>query len=228
MSLFDNMPQVRSSIDATQNGFNFPQSLVERYRPRSLSEFVGIERVKRVLNSFIAKPFPNAAFLFVGGSGVGKTSCGLVLCEMLRAELHHVPSQCANLATIEEVVRQCYYVPKNGTYHLILIDEIDAISRAASLALLSKMDATGFPPSTIFVLTSNSVEGLEPRFLSRCMVLPFQSHGVAKDAATFLEQIWQKEAGDLAERPNFLRIVQDSKNNIRDAVNSLQVELLSV
>jgi hypothetical protein len=60
------------------------------------------------------------------------------------------------------------------------------------------------------------------------MVLPFQSHGVAKDAATFLEQIWQKEAGDLAERPNFLRIVQDSKNNIRDAVNSLQVELLSV
>lgn len=227
MSLFDNMPQVHAGSVAMQDGFTFPASLTERYRPHSLAEFVGLDKVKKVLTNFAAKPFPHASFLFVGPSGVGKTSAGIALCEMLRGELHHIPSQQCNLANLEDTVRQCHYVPKNGTFHLILIDECDAMSRAAQLALLSKTDATAFPPSTVFVFTCNSTDGLEPRFLSRCMELKFQSHGIASETANLLERIWQNEAGDTAEKPNFLRMVQDSKNNVRDAVNSLQVELLS-
>ena len=227
MSLFDNMPQAQGRSASTQDGFAFPQSLTERYRPHSLSEFVGLDKVKKVLTNFAAKPFPNAAFLFVGPSGVGKTSVGIALCEMLRGELHHIPSQQCNVANVEDVVRQCHYVPKNGTFHVILVDEADQMSKAAQLALLSKLDATAFPPSTVFVFTCNSTDGLEPRFLSRCMELKFQSHGIASDAATLLERIWLQEVGETADRPDFLRIVQSSKNNVRDAMNSLQVELLS-
>jgi DNA polymerase III gamma/tau subunit len=227
MSLFDNMPQVQCASASTQGGFPFPQSLSERYRPRSLADFVGLDKVKKVLTNFAAKPFPNAAFLFVGSSGVGKTSVGIALCEMLRGELHHIPSQQCNVANVEDVVRQCHYVPKNATFHVILVDEADQMSKAAQLALLSKLDATAFPPSTVFIFTCNSTDGLEPRFLSRCMELQFQSHGIASEAAKLLEFIWNAEVGDSAEKPNFLRIVQNSKNNVRDAVNSLQVELLS-
>jgi hypothetical protein len=36
-----------------------------------------------------------------------------------------------------------------------------------------------------------------------------------------------QEIGETADRPDFLRIVQNSKNHVRDAMNSLQVELLS-
>src|SRR5882672_4072034 len=178
MSLFDNMPQVQRGNEALQGGLTFPTSLTERYRPHSLADFVGLDKVKKVLTNFAAKPFPNAAFLFVGSSGVGKTSVGIALCEMLRGELHHIPSQQCNVANVEDVVRQCHYVPKNGTFHVILVDEADQMSRAAQLALLSKTDSTGFPPSTVFVFTCNSTEGLEPRFLSRCMELKFQSHGI--------------------------------------------------
>src|ERR1700680_4446996 len=131
----------------------FPASLPEKYRPRTLADFVGLITVKKVLTNFAAKPFPNAAFLFVGSSGVGKTSVGIALCEMLRGELHHIPSQQCNLANIEDTVRQCYYVPKNGTFHVVLVDEADQMSKAAQLALLSKLDATAFPPSTIFIFT---------------------------------------------------------------------------
>jgi hypothetical protein len=60
------------------------------------------------------------------------------------------------------------------------------------------------------------------------MQLAFQSHGIAKDAASLLERIWFAEAGTLDGAPNFLRMVQDGKNNIRDAVNGLQVELLAL
>ena len=228
MSLFDGMTQARTANPYEQGGLAFPTSLTERYRPHSLAEFVGLDKVKKVLTNFAAKPFPNAAFLFVGSSGVGKTSAGIALCEMLRGELHHVPSQQCNVANVEDITRPCFYVPKNGTFHVVLVDEADQMSKAAQLALLSKLDATAFPPSTVFVFTSNSTEGLEPRFLSRCMELQFQSHGIAAEAAKLLESIWTAEAGESAEKPNFLRIVQNSKNNVRDAVNSLQVELLSV
>jgi DNA polymerase III delta prime subunit len=108
------------------------------------------------------------------------------------------------------------------------VDEADQMTPQAQLAFLSKLDGTAFPPSTVFIFTANDTERLQDRFLSRCMTLQFSSHGMAKDAAQMLEQIWVAEAGESAERPNFLRLVQDSKNNVRDAVNSLQVELLAV
>jgi replication factor C subunit 2/4 len=215
------------SLFGTQAGIQFPASLSEKYRPRSLRDFVGLEKPKRVLSKFADSPFPNAAFLFVGPSGTGKTSMALALCEAIRGELHHIPSQNCNVGTVEEVTRMCHYVPGNNTLHVVLVDEADAMTPPAQLAFLSKLDGTAFPPQTCFIFTANDTERLQDRFLSRCMVLPFSSQGLAKPAAELLERIWLAEAGETAEKPNFLRMVQDCKNNVRDAVNSLQVELLA-
>ncbi|MGB6496359.1 MAG: AAA family ATPase [Candidatus Acidiferrum sp.] len=212
-----------------QSSMEFPASLSEKYRPHTFADFVGLDKPKRVLSNFARAPIPNTAFLFVGPSGTGKTSMALALCETIGGELHHVPSQSCNVATIDEVVHQCHYVPRNGlrSLHVILIDEIHASSKAAQLALLSKTDATAFPPNTLFIGTCTTLEGIDEALLSRFMQLPFSSHGMAKEIAGLLERIWQAEAGETQEKPNFLRAAQDSKNNVRDAVNSLQVELLA-
>jgi DNA polymerase III gamma/tau subunit len=228
MSLFDGMSMTTGASIASQGGFSFPASLSEKYRPHTLNEFVGLDKPKRVLSKFASSPFPNAAFLFVGPSGTGKTSMSLALCEAIRGELHHIPSQSCNVATVEDVVRQCHYVPRNNTLHVVLVDEADQMTPQAQLAFLSKLDGTAFPPQTVFIFTANDMERLQDRFLSRCMTLPFSSHGMAKDIAGLLENIWRKEAGETVEKPNFLRAAQDSKNNVRDAVNSLQVELLAL
>ena len=211
-----------------QTAIEFPASLSEKYRPRLLAEFVGLEKPKRVLQKFAASPFPNAAFLFVGPSGTGKTSMALALCEAIQGELHHIPSQSCNVETIEDVCRRCHYVPRNNTLHVVLADEADQMSMQGQLKFLSKLDGTAFPPSTCFIFTANDTERLQDRFLSRCMALQFSSHGMAKEAATLLERIWLAEAGSVEGAPNFLRMVQDGKNNVRDAVNSLQVELLAL
>ena len=228
MSLFNGTALMTGAVKADQVGFNFPASLSEKYRPHSLAEFVGLDKPKRVLAKFADAPFPNAAFLFVGPSGTGKTSMALALCEAIRGELHHIPSQRCNVETVEDVTRQCHYVPRNNTLHVVLVDEADIMTPPAQNSFLSKLDGTAFPPQTVFIFTANDTERLHPRFLSRCMVLQFQSHGMAQSAAQLLERIWIAEAGQTAEQPNFLRMVQDSKNNVRDAVNSLQVELLAL
>jgi len=217
-----------TQLFATQAGIQFPASLSEKYRPHSLQDFVGLEKPKKVLAKFAQSPFPHAAFLFVGPSGTGKTSASLALCEMIRGELHHIPSQSCNVATVEDTVRQCHYVPRNNTLHVVLVDEADQMTPQAQLAFLSKLDGTAFPPQTVFIFTANDTERLQDRFLSRCMVLQFSSHGMAKDIAGLLESVWLAEAGETTDKPNFLRMAQDSRNNVRDAVNSLQVELLAL
>ncbi|MGH2508054.1 MAG: hypothetical protein ACRDHZ_11720, partial [Ktedonobacteraceae bacterium] len=107
----------------------------------------------------------------------------LALAETLRAEVHHIPSQQCNIANVEDVIRQCWYVPVSGGFHLVLVDEADKMSNAAQLHFLSKLDATAFPPQTIFVFTCNTADGLESRFLSRTRQIEFSSYGMASDAA---------------------------------------------
>src|ERR1700681_4282842 len=97
-----------------QTAMVFPASLSEKYRPHTLGEFVGLEKPKKVLAKFADAPFPNAAFLFVGPSGTGKTSMALALCEAINGELHHIPSQKCTVETVEAIVRQCHYVPRNN------------------------------------------------------------------------------------------------------------------
>jgi DNA polymerase III gamma/tau subunit len=69
----------------TTPSFAFPQSLAEKYRPKAIAEFIGLEKPKRILSKFAAQPYPSA-WLFVGPSGVGKTRMAQALCEQIRGE----------------------------------------------------------------------------------------------------------------------------------------------
>ena len=51
--------------------FAFPQSLSEKYRPKSIADFVGLDKPKRIVAKFAAQPYPSA-WLFVGPSGWAK------------------------------------------------------------------------------------------------------------------------------------------------------------
>src|SRR5437016_587114 len=53
-------------------------SLVEKYRPRCLAELLGQPDVRSALETFVTAPYP-AAMLFVGETGMGKTSAAYAL-----------------------------------------------------------------------------------------------------------------------------------------------------
>jgi len=98
------------------------------------------------------------------------------------------------------------------------------MSDAAQVSLLSKLDSTNFPPQTIFIFTCNDSTRLEPRFLSRLSVLEFSSYGIAKDAADLLARVWDSETSPTSEKPNFQRIVKESNNNVREALNAYRLK----
>src|SRR6266478_3677518 len=113
------------------------QPLVEKYRPRQLSDFVGLDRPRTVLSQLAAAPY-SSAWMLLGDSGLGKTTMALALCDAINGELHHIPSRQCNLETVEQTIARCWYVPMAASFHVVLVDEADKMSQPAQLAFLSK------------------------------------------------------------------------------------------
>lgn len=210
-----------------QSDLAFPQPLVEKYRPLRIADFIGLDRPKKVLSAFCKRP-ASGAWLFVGPSGVGKSTMALALSNELQAELHKIPSQKCNAQSIEDTVRRCWYAPMTpGGFHIVLADEADQMTDAAQLALLSKLDSTDPAPNTIWVFTANDAGRLERRFLSRCKVLEFSSYGLSEQIAAYLDGVWHAEGGN-GNGPDLARLAKDSRNNVRDCLMRLEVELMAL
>lgn len=215
----------------TQEAFQFPQPLTEKYRPVKLSEFVGLDKPKRAMQKLVASPYQSAWF-FLGESGTGKTTLALAVAQEMPAQLHHIASKECTLETVKEIARQCHFMPRQFSdwqpcrMHLVIVDEADQMSYPAQLAFLSLLDSTAFPPNTIFIFTGNSKDNLEARFMSRVRVLDFSSYGISGAVTDLLQKVWMQETSNPVETPNFARIVKDSRNNVRASLMALETEIM--
>ena len=100
MDLFGNISANHSANPSVSQSFlSFPQPLTEKYRPRSLDSFVGLEKPRKLAARLVSNPFPSA-WLFIGPSGTGKTTLALAIAESMPAEIHHIQSQECNLETL--------------------------------------------------------------------------------------------------------------------------------
>lgn len=207
--------------------FAFPQPLAEKYRPRAIDDFLGLDRPKRIVASFARNP-RCAAFLFTGPSGTGKTTMALALCEAINGELIHIPSSHCTVAELEDSLQMTQYVPMAGKrFWFVLVDEADQMTDKAQLALLSKLDSTGRIDGCVFVFTCNATDRLEARFLSRCLTIEFSSYGMAGEIAEYLARVWHAEGGD-GNGPDFARLAKECRNNVRDCLGRLEVELMAL
>ena len=199
--------------------------LVEKYRPKTLNDFIGMTRTRAILSSFALNPYPSA-WLFLGPSGLGKTTMALALADELRAEVHHVASKSCDMETVNAICHKCHYIPLAGRWHCVVVDEADQISNAAQLAFLSKLDGTAAPPDTIFLFTANDTSLLKDRFLSRCRTLRFSTDDVLKPLSEFLQTVYRAEAPNQPE-PDYRAIAKESGLNIRQALMNLELEIIS-
>lgn len=207
----------------TQPSLSFPESLTEAYKPKAISEFVGLEKQKRILSKLIQNPRP-CALLFQGAPGTGKTSLAYAFGNGIGAEIHHIGSQEATIENVKAVVNTCHYVPLSGGFHVVIVDEADRMTPAVQLYLLSKLDGSEPVPHTVWIFTCNAVDTLQDRFLSRCIRLPeFNTYGAGSEIKALLARIWHERAGDSPE-PKFSSV---PTGNVREALQWLEVELLA-
>lgn len=226
-----------------QHGIEYPKPLTEKYRPAAVADFVGLDDAKKVLTNLLARQ-RNAALLFVGPPGTGKTTITMAFARELPGALHHVPAQKCDVAAIDALSEKLAYCPGKGRFHIVLVDEADQMTEKAQLQLLSKLDAAanlkpcfgggveiGKPPEVIWIFTCNGrgeeqtepPTSLLPRFLGRCGVIAFPKPN-SKDIEAYVRKAWAAEGG---EESADLAPLAEQCDGVRDALTKAELALIT-
>ena len=135
--------------------------LALKYRPQNFFELIGQEVIaETIINSIKANKVPNA-YLFTGIRGIGKTTTARIVAKSLNclkgienickdnfcdnceaiANSNHldvIEQDCATATGIDSVrdlIEFCRYPPTQGKFKVLILDEIQAMSKAGAQSL---------------------------------------------------------------------------------------------
>jgi DNA polymerase-3 subunit gamma/tau len=170
------------------------RSLAILHRPRKFEELIGQKPVAALLKAMTVKGTLPHVLLLEGCKGAGKTTTARIVGAALNCESFNKPcGECescisifeGNSLAVREIdasshglvddIRQLqdsliYSIP--GITSVIIIDEAQGLSKAASNALLKTLE---FPPeNTVFILITTEVAKIIPTIRSRCMIFSFK------------------------------------------------------
>lgn len=167
------------------------QSLLEKYRPRTLADVKGQPALVRSLKRFAKSPHP-AAFLLHGPSGVGKTSAARALAGDLgvcpdMAEMggfYEIASGGMGADAVREAMKSLHFRPMMSAtgWRMLLCNEADRMTQAAETIWLDALER--IPNSSVVVFTTNAPEALSRRFRERC-----EMHGLESDTDKLMPSI---------------------------------------
>ncbi|KAK4940704.1 Subunit of heteropentameric Replication factor C (RF-C) [Elasticomyces elasticus] len=211
---------------------------VEKYRPNTLDDVSGHQDILATINRFIEKNrLPH--LLLYGPPGTGKTSTILALARQIYGpknmrqmvlELNAsddrgidvVREQIKTFASTKQIfstsTQQSTAKFGLGAFKLIILDEADAMTSAAQMALRRIMEK--YTANTRFCIIANYTHKLSPALLSRCTRFRFSPLKEA-DIRRLVDHVISQENVNIA--PEAVdSLVKLSKGDMRRALNVLQ------
>jgi len=172
--------------------------LVEKYRSKTLDEYVGNENVKLTISKYLEQnDIQN--LIFYGPAGTGKTTLAKLIVNNLNCDYLYInASDERGIETIRDKVQGFASVASFKSLKVVILDEADFLTIQAQASLRSVIET--FSRSTRFILTCNFIERIIDPLQSRCQVLkivPPSMKDVARHVAGILDKEnieWDKEA----------------------------------
>ena len=202
--------------------YNFNSLWCEKYRPKTLDDFICSNTNKDIIDSFvIKKEIPN--LLFVGPPGLGKTSLAkIIVNEILNCQYLYINASDENgIDTIRNKVTGFAQTKSiDGCIKVIVLDECDGLTMDAQRVLRNTMEE--FAGITRFILTANYAYKVIPALQSRCQNLdltpPLES--VVKRCGHILknESITIPQEQKLA----LVEFIKNTYPDLRKCINELQ------
>jgi DNA polymerase III delta prime subunit len=194
---------------------------VEKYRSKSVENYVGNEKIKSIIQTAIEKNDIQNMILY-GTPGTGKTTLAKLIVNSLNCDyLYLNASDEKGMDVMRDKVKGFASSASFKPLKIVILDEADFI-RVDSQALLRNVIET-FSLNTRFILTCNYIDRIIDPLQSRCKVLeivPPSKVEVAKHVSKVLdtEQV-QYKLEDLAA------IVNKFYPDIRKILNTCQFSL---
>jgi len=162
---------------------------VEKYRSKTLDEYVGNDTLKQVIAKYIEQNDIQNLLLY-GPPGTGKTTLAKLLINNINCDhLYINASDERGIETIREKVQGFASTASFKPLKVIILDEADFITIQGQAALRNVIET--YSMSTRFILTCNFIERIIDPLQSRCQVLkivPPSKGEVAKHIVTVLEK----------------------------------------
>ncbi|PGH21321.1 hypothetical protein AJ80_03372 [Polytolypa hystricis UAMH7299] len=211
---------------------------VEKYRPNTLDDVAGHQDILSTINRFIeTNRLPH--LLLYGPPGTGKTSTILALARriyglknMRQMVLELNASDDRGIDVVREQIKtfastkQIFSIAPSttssgnslGAFKLIILDEADAMTATAQMALRRIMEK--YTANTRFCIIANYTHKLSPALLSRCTRFRFSPLKEA-DIRSLVDIVIEKEGVRI--QPDAIEsLVRLSKGDMRRALNVLQ------
>ena len=201
--------------------------LYERYRPQTWDTFIGQEKAVRRVRRIVERPsFNGDCFWIAGPSGTGKTSMAWIIARQFADpfDIVELDGEACTIDAVRKASDLMQYTTLSGRYRAWIVNEAQAMTGRAVQAWLTVLDK--LPPRVlvIFTTTEDSADlfgQFDGPFRSRCKSIAFTNQGLAPAFAKRAREIARTEGMDGKPEAAYLRLVQQSRNNMRAVLQEI-------
>jgi len=228
---------------------NTHKVLALKYRPKNFKELIGQDiMVETITNSIKLNKLPNA-YLLTGIRGVGKTTTARLIAKALNCEKNFlredncVCGHCEEISNskhldvlemdaasrtgiddVRELIESSKYNPTSAKYKVIILDEVQMLSRQAFNGLLKTLEEPP-TPRLKFIFATTEIKKIPVTIISRCQ--RFDLHRVpVVDLVKNLKKILEIEKGKITDDALKL-IAKAAEGSVRDSLSLLDRALVS-
>lgn len=170
------------------------------YRPKTFNEVIGQKEVVESIKSILQQKEIPHAFLFVGDSGLGKTTMARIIANIIGGgnnEILEINVANANgvdyFRHLEETAK---YAPLIGNNKIYILDEVHQMTKESQNMLLKLLEEP--PKHVYFCLCTTEISKLIPTLRNRCNIYTLKPLS-NKDIELLLKQVIKDEDLNLSE-----------------------------
>ena len=192
---------------------------VEKYRSKTLDEYVGNEQLKQIVAQYIEKNDLQNLLLY-GTPGTGKTTLAKLIVGNFNCDYLYInASDERGIDTIRDKVQGFASSASFKPIKIIILDEADFLTIQAQASLRNIIET--YSRTTRFILTCNYLERIIDPLQSRCQVLKITPPS-KREVAQHVSIILDKEDINY-ELEDLVLVVNKHYPDVRKILNTCQV-----